>query len=139
MRSQPSLKASAESEDAAGVAEPRRAGGTDQHPPPTSHLPSLLETATTGPSGCAQGQPRCTLCGNTASSPRVKGAFHQPSPACLKMERGLGKSWSLDGWVLTVHLFITTAVSTGSLAAAPPGKGEVCKAPSQANVSSASL
>lgn len=61
------MKAFTETKDAAGAAEPRHTGGTG-HP----LLPSLPEVATTGPSGHAQGQPRCTLRGNTASSPRVE-------------------------------------------------------------------
>lgn len=96
--SQPSSKASAETEDAARAAEPRRAGGMAQHPAPSTQLPapssqfpSLLETATAGPSGHAQGQPRCNLRSDVASSPHVKRAFYQLPPAHVKMERGYGE------------------------------------------------
>lgn len=119
LRSQLSLKASAESEGAAGAAEPGRAGGAAHLPPPASHLSSPLETATTGPSVHARGQPHRTPCSNTTSSPRIKRAFHPLPPAHLKVEGGLGKSWCLDSWVLMVDLSVTTTVSAGSLAAAP--------------------
>lgn len=108
---------------------------------PTSHLSSLLEMARTGTSGHAQEQPQpcCTLCSNTAPLPHLQRAFRQLPPAHPKTERGLEKRWCSDNWVLMVPLSITTALSVGSLPAAPPGKGEVCKGPSQAKVSFASL
>lgn len=64
---------------------------TTQLPVPSSQFPSLLEMATAGPSGRAQGQPRCNLCSDAASSPHVKRAFYQLPPAHVKMERGYGE------------------------------------------------
>lgn len=115
---------------AARVSEPRHSGDNQHSPPisqflsPSSHPCWRQPQGSHGP--CLGRATLHPLQSHVIFTPEQKGhfspAFYQLPPAHLKMERRLEKLWSLGSWSTPAHL-CHHSPSTGSLAAALPGKG----------------